>query len=483
MKSNGDLKSKSIVGFIWKFFEKAGFQIVSMIVQIVLARLLLPEDYGIIGYLTLFINLSDVFIKQGFTTALIQKKDADETDFSSVFFANLVVSVVIYIILYIAAPYVAIFYSEPKLTSVMRILSLQVIIGAFSSVHDAIMAKNLEFKKSFIRGLSNIIVYGVSGIVLAVLGFGVWSLVWGRLAGLLIGALTLWITVKWHPKFKFSMKRLGGLFRFSSKVLGTNLLNTLFNNINSLIIGRNYSSADLGQYQRGQNIPQTFMTSVDGSMNEVMYPTFSKLQHDLNLLKSALRRSMRLSMYIVFPCLVGLLVVSEPLTLLLLTEKWLPSVPYMQLTCIICIFWPLSARSHALNAIGKSSVTFKLSLISKIISLIILLITAKYGIIYIMYGTILTSLISFFITSYLVNKHLNYSLKELLKDLFPILTAGVIMGVVVYCVNFLALSPFITLLIQLPIGAILYIAFSVVFKIDSFEYILDIIKGFVKKGK
>ena len=231
-KDNSSIKQKTLSGIMWKFFEKVSLQLTTIVVQIVLARLLLPSDYGIIGYLTLFISVSDVFIQQGFTTALIQKKDADQVDYSSVFFANIVMSIIIYFIFFCIAPIVAWFYDEPYLVITMRVLSLNVIIGALSAVHNAIMAKNLEFKKSFIRGLAYIVSYAASGILLAYLGFGVWALIISRLFGLSIGAITLWITVKWKPSLVMSNIRLKRLFGFGSKVLGTNLLNTLYNNIN-----------------------------------------------------------------------------------------------------------------------------------------------------------------------------------------------------------------------------------------------------------
>ena len=474
-----DIKERSISGFVWKLLEKGGSQIISMVIQVVLARLLSPDDYGLIGYLTLFVNISDVFIQQGLTTALIQKKSADEKDFSSVFFANIGISLIIYIIFWGIAPCISIFYHEPHLTILMRVLSLSVIIGAFSAVHNAILSKNLDFKKSFYRGLANTITYGIFGIVFALLGYGVWSLVYGRLIGLSVGAVILWVTVEWKPRNIFSIKRVKYLFSFSSKVLGTNLLNTLFNNINSLIIGRFYTSADLGYYQRGQNIPQTIMTSIDGSMTEVMYPTFSLLQTDLHQLKSAMRRSMKLSMYIVFPVLIGLFTISDSLTRVLLTEKWLPSVPYMKLTCIICMFWPLSARTHALNAIGKSNITFKLSLFGKCISLIFLLVLARFGVICIMYGTILTSCLTFFLTSYYVKQYLNYSILELSKDIFPSILLSLIMGIVVSVVGRIQYSINIILFLQIIFGIIVYIVGSIIFKIDSFYYLLSYIKKII----
>ena len=480
MESN-IIKQKAIRGILWKFLEKISTQCISIVVQIILARLLLPEDYGMIGYLMVFINISEVFLAQGFTTSLIQKKNADQLDFSTVFFANLVMSVLIYAVFFIIAPYVAIFYDEPKLTELMRVLSFMVIIGSFSAVHNAALSKQLEFKKSFLRGLANTVAYGIFGICFACLGFGVWALVYAKLIGAVVGAIVLWITVKWKPTFTFSFSRLNSLFRFSSRVLGTNLLNTIFNNINPLIIGKFYSSAALGQYQRGQNIPQTIMTAIDGSMSEVMYPTFSEMQDKIESVKSALRRSMKLSMYLVLPMLFGLLVIAKPLTLVLLTEKWLPSVPYMQITCVICMFWPLSARTHALNSMGKSRVTFRLSLISKVLSLFCIVMLARVSVLAIMVGNIFVSLVGMILTSIYVNKYINYSLRELMKDILPMILLSLFMGACVYSVQFFHMNNWMTLLIQVLLGIGIYIGISKLFKIESYTYMIAMVKKFDKR--
>lgn len=480
MKKNS-LTYRSMSGFLWKLTEKAGSQVVSFVIQLVLARLLLPEVYGIVGYLTIFITLSDVFIKQGLTMALIQKKDADDTDFSSVFWTNLVVSLLLYAIMFVAAPYISIFYEEPQLTSVMRVLSLNVVIGALGAVHEAAMTKQLDFKKSFYRGLANSIAYGVSGVLLALNGFGVWSLVYGRLIGVSVGSAVLWLTVKWRPRFLFSKERVISLFRFGSKVLGTNLLNSLFNNINSLIIGKFGDTVDLGHYERGRNIPQTIMLSLDGSLSEVMYPTYSAVQDNLDTVKAYVRRSLKLSMYIVFPVLTGLAAVAEPLTLVLLTEKWLPSVPYMQLTCLICAFWPLSAREHALNALGRSDLTFKLSLISKIISVAFLIAFAQMGVMMIMWGTVFTSVICFFVVSYYVKKHLRYSIGELAQDLLPSLLLSLVMGGCVLAISLLKMQVMVQLVVQVLCGVAVYVLGSMLLRLDSFQYILNMLKQMRKK--
>ena len=481
-KGNLDnIKRQVATGLIWKFLEKVGAQGMQIIIQIVLARLLLPEEYGLVGLLTIFITISDVFISQGLTTALIQKQNAEEIDFSSVFFMNVTISILIYAFLYILAPYIAIFYNEPKLTNIMRVLSVNVIIGAFPAVHNAILSRNLDFKKSFFRNITNVLTQGIVGITLAMHNFGAWAMVYGKIAGTLIGAIVLCITVNWYPHRMFSLYRIKILFSFSSKVLGANLLNTFFNNIHSLIIGHYYTATNLGYYQRGQTIPQAVMTSIDGTLSEVLYPSFSKFQNDLELLKKTLRRSIRTSMYIVLPILFGIMATSKSLTIVLLTDKWLPSVPFMQLSCVVCMFWPLSHRTHALNAIGKSNVTFILSLISKGVTLIVIFACVNYSIYAILYGTIMASAINMVITSSAVKKYIGYTLGELMRDIFPSLVISGGMCAAVSLFGFLLqafrISMLIILIGQIVLGIIWYILLSKFFNIESFNYLFAIIQN------
>ncbi|MGN0419543.1 MAG: lipopolysaccharide biosynthesis protein [Acetatifactor sp.] len=476
MKGKPSFQQRTISGFMWKFCEKICSQSMSLVVQIILARLLLPEEYGIVGYMVLFMTLADVFLLQGFSTALIQKKDADQTDYSSVFFANLFMAFIIYGVFFFAAPIVAVYYDEAILTPVMRVMSLTVIIGAFSSVHNAILARNMDFKKSFFRGLGYAFAYSFVGIYMAYNHFGVWSLVYAKLAGVFFGGVVLWIAVKWKPQCVFSFGRIWRMFEYSSKVLLTNLLNTLFNNISSVIIGRFYTSADMGYYQRGENLPQSMIQSVDGTLSEVMYPAFSILQSDIDKLKSTLRRSMKTSTFIVFPMLIGLMVLSKPIIIFLFTEKWTDSVIYMQLTCLLCLFWPLSARIHAINAIGKSSIPLKISLISKCFTLIVLLTVARFGVVYILYGNILSSFFSFIVTSVYSERYLDYSLGELTSDLLPNLLLAIIMGIIVYFFSCIEESNMFIIFLSVSIGVFVYITGAFVTKNDSVFFLIDILK-------
>ena len=476
MTNETNVMTKTVNGFVWKFMEKIGSQAMQLIIQIILARILLPEEYGLVGLLTIFITISDVFILQGLTTALIQKKEADEMDFSSVFFSNIVISLILYLGLYFLSPWVAAFYNEPTLNDLMRVLSLNVIIGAFPAVHNAIMTRELDFKKSFIRNISNVLTQGFVGIPLAYFGFGAWAMVFSKLSGTCVGAIVLCITVKWSPKKIFSIFRVGELFKFSSKVLVTNLLNTIFNNIHSIVIGKYYSAMDVGYYQRGQQIPQAAMSSLDGAMTEVLYPSFSKIQTDAKLLKEAVRKSIAISMYMTLPVLWGLFAIAEPLTILLLTDKWVPSVSYMKLSCIVCMFWPLSHRTHALNAIGRSDVTLKLSLIGKSVTVFFIVLCIDFGIYALMLGTIVASVVNVFIASYYVKKYLGYTGRELLLDVFPSFVVALGMGLIVEGINVSETNLLLNVIVQIIAGMFIYFFVSYVFKLKGFVLIMNILK-------
>ncbi len=471
-----NLQKRALGGMVWKFLEKICGQGMQLVIQIVLARLLLPEEYGLVGLLTIFITISDVFILQGLTTALIQKKNADEKDYSSVFFANILMSCVLYAILFLIAPIIADFYNEPSLTGIMRILSLNVLFGAFAAVPNAILSRKLDFKKSFLRNISNVSVQGIVGITFAFLGAGAWAMVYSKVFGTLVGALVLMATVNWWPKLTFSLERVKKLFSFSSKILATNLLNTVFNNIHSLIIGKAFNTAELGYYQRGQQTPQTVMTSLDGSMTEVLYPTFSKLQNDLKAMKVAISKSISISMFIVLPAMFGLIAIAEPLTIVLLTEKWLPSVPFMQLSCVICMLWPLSHRTHALNALGKSNVTLKLSLIGKSITLVLIFICLPIGIYAIMIGSIISSLINLLISSYYVKKYIGYTLFDIIKDVMPSFILAAIMSVSVYAVRLIPMAPILVLILQIIVGVGIYLFLCSMFRPKPYTVLLNMLK-------
>lgn len=476
MKDNQNLNRRAFSGVMWKFSEQAGVQLAQLVTNITLARILEPEDFGTIGILTIFMAVSDVFIQQGFTTALIQKKGTSELDYSSVFYANMGLAAVIYGILYVSAPWISDFYGEQQLTKMLRILSISTVIGSFSTVQLAILSKTLDFRKSFFRGLSSTLAHGAVGIVLARSGFGVWSLVYSRIAGVLVGSIVLWVSVKWHPKAMFSVNSIRSLFGYSSRILGTRLLDTIFNNIHSVFIGKFFTISDLGYYQKGQQIPQMIMVASDGSINQVLYPTLSILQDDLVSLKNALRRALKTSMFITLPVMFGLIAVAEPLITILFTDKWLPSVPFMQLACVICAFWPLSSTINALNAIGLSNVTLKLSLLTKVITLLFLAVSISFGIYAIMVSTILTSFVTTWITSYYVNMHIRYSIKELLLDILPPVALSIVMMVIVFLVGRVVVDIYTKVILQIITGATVYVTGAFMLRIDSLNYLVQLMR-------
>ena len=481
MKDN--FKKIALQGMTWKLLEKIGMQAAQLIIQLILARLLLPEEYGIVGLLTIFITISDIFVQQSFSIALIQKKDADDNDFSIVHLINIVFSIIVYLVLFLMAPFIEIFFAKEQLALLMRILALNIIIGALGAVPNAILSRNLDFKKSFFRNSCNILTQGIVGIWLALLGGGIWALILSKLMGTLVGVMVLRLSVRWKEQIRFSFDRIKVLFRFGSRIMMSNLINAIFNNLNSLIIGKYYSSIELGLFQKGQQIPQTIMTAVDGSFSDVLFPTLSEIQNDLDRLKHVLRKFMRTSMFIVFPIMMGLIGAADNLIGVLLKEKWIMCVPYLRLQCVLCIFWPLAARIHAINAVGRSDITLKISTITRSMMLVTVLICVKYGIVAIMSGMIATSFISLLISTYYVNKYINYSLKELCKDIVPSFILSFGMGACVFGLNYFPAPMLIKLVIQICLGVIIYVMGSVLFKFESFVYLKSIAMEYFEREK
>lgn len=473
MESTG---KKTIVGFGWKFFEKISYQLINLAIQIVMARILMPEDYGIIALLAIFMAIGDTFIKNGFTTAIIQKKDADELDLSTVFWGNIFLAVTLYTILYFSAPAIAWFYKQPQLIDITRVLSLNLIIGGLCAIHFALIAKKIDFKKSYIVNLINVLTLGLVGILLAAKGFGAWALVFSVLSGSCVSGVVLFIMIKWHPRFIFSFERLKALFTYSSKVLASNMLNTVFNNIHTLIIGRYFSNSSLAYYQRGQALPQSIMNSVDGSFAEVMYPTYSLIQDDLDRLRLAIRKALQLSMFLCLPLMFCLCSMSENLTIILLSDKWADSIPFMQLSCIICAFWPLSTVSHAVNAIGRSGLTLKINIISKFSILFFIIICIPFGVFAIMVGSLVSSVVMLFISFHFYKKAIGYGIKNVITDIRLSFLNALIAASLVYVITFMQLNIYLETCLQLFTGAISYWLLSILTSNEAYSSIISIFK-------
>ncbi len=477
------IKTQTITGFIWRFMQNAGTHVVSFIISIVLARLLTPEDYGVIAMITVFTSIAMVFINTGFSSAIIQKKELSDTDKNTMFHSGLAVSLVLYTVLFFAAPYIAVFYKEPLLTSLLRVESLIVVIGALSSVQRALVTRELKFKKSFMASLSGAVAHGISGIVFALLGFGPWALVYSTIINNVVSGLVFWCKVDWKPRFEFSFASFGNVFSFSIKMLFSSLLDTVFNNIRSIIIGRQYSSADLAYYNRGYQFPTLVMTQVDGAITTVLFSSLSKYQSDWEKGLQVLRRAMKTSIYVCTPLMAGLCAVADPMVRILLTDKWEDSIPYVRLVAIICAFWPLSSQRHALNSLGKSGVSLRLNIIGKIITIVLLLLTYRHSVMLMIASSIFGSMICLVINAFVYRKHLQYKFRYQLADMVPSVLLSAAMGFATYAVMLFDLNSWLTLIIQVPLGIALYIIGSIIFKFDSFYYILDMLKGFIKRKK
>lgn len=358
-------KRTVLSGLFWRYGERVCAQGVQFIVSIVLARLLTPEVYGYVGLVTVFISIATVFVQSGFGNALIQKKNADQLDFSSVFYFNICFSIALFLLVQLIAPFIAKFYmAEELLTPVIRILAFSLLLAGINNVQHAYVSRKMIFKKNFFATIIGSIMSAGTGIVAAYHGLGVWALVIQQLTNQITNTLVLWMTIKWRPERSFSFKRLGKLFSFGWKLLCSSLIDTVYNNIYSLIIGKFYDSASVGYYNRGKNIPNLVITNINSSIQSVMFPVYAREQGNRDKVKQMVRRSIMVSTYLIFPCMTGLIAVAEPLTILLLTEKWRPCIIFMQYCCFIYAFWPVhTANLQAISAIGRSDIYLKLEII------------------------------------------------------------------------------------------------------------------------
>ena len=478
---NDSLKKKTIGGFLWQFAERMGAQGVSFIVSIVLARLLAPEVYGLVALVTVFTNILQVFVDSGLGVALVQKKDADDLDFSSVFYFNIVMCSALYIGMFFAAPLIAKFYNQP-LTALVRVISLTIVISGVKNIQHAYVQRGMLFKRFFFATLGGTLFSAGLGIFLAYKGAGVWALVAQQLSNATIDTLILWITVKWRPKWMFSFKRLKGLFSYGWKLLVSALLDTGYNQLRSLIIGKVYTSADLAYYNRARTFPSIFIDNINSSINSVLLPSMSKVQDSKEAVKAMTRRSMKISTYVMGPLLVGLAACGRAFISLLLTDKWLPSYPFMVIFCITFMFYPVNtANLNAIKAMGRSDLFLKLEIIKKVVGIISILITFKISVMAMALSLLVTSVLSQIINSWPNKKLMNYSYLEQLKDILPGILLAAVMGGCVYCVNFLHLNSIVTLLIQVPLGAIIFIGLSALLKLESFTYCLDMVKPIIRK--
>lgn len=476
--------SKSVTkNFIWRFLERCGAQFINLVISIVLARLIAPEVYGSIALVTVLITILQVFVDSGLGVALVQKKEADNTDFSTVFYFNIVMCLMLYLIVFFTAPYIAVFYNDESLKNVIRVLSLSLVISGVKNVQQAYVTRNMMFKRFFFSTLGGITFSAILGIWMAYRGFGIWALVAQYVSNVAVDTAILWITVRWRPKLCFSFERLKGLFSYGWKLLFSSLLETVYQDIRQLVIGKMYTSSDLAFYNRGSQFPKVIVGNVNVSIDSVLLPTMSRVQDNKASVKDMTRRSIEVSTYIIAPLMIGLAFVSDSVVELLLTEKWLPCVPYLVIFCITHMFYPIhTANLNALKAMGRSDYYLKLEIMKKILGFAVLIATMRFGPLVMCASGIFSSFLGQAINAWPNKKLLGYSLFEQYKDIVPSLLLSLVMGICVYIIGVILPLPLLPLLvIQVICGAAVYVGLSVIFKIDAFNYVLGMLKSLLKR--
>ena len=444
-----------VKSFLWKLFEKCSVQGVSFIVSIILARVLMPEEYGMIALVLVFINFANVIIDGGLSTALIQKKNADDIDFSTILFSSIVISVLIYTILYVTSPYIAIFFNQSELMPLIRVIGVSLLFGAVNSVQRAYVSKHMLFNKLFKCSLLSVLTSGTIGVLMAYKDFGVWALVCQHLLSSILIFITMWIVIRWRPRFVFSKDRFIQLFDFGWKILTSNILISLFINIRSLLIGKFFTPSALAFFDKGKLFPSLLMENIGSSIQTILLPVLSEEQDDRSRVKAMLRRSIKTSSLFIFPLLIGLIVCAEPLVKILLTEKWINTVPFIQIFSMSYLLMPIQqANMEAIKALGYSSITLRLESYKKVLEVFILIVSIMGGVIGIAWGVVVYNTICMFINLFPCKKILGYGYIEQIRDIFPILTIASFMGICIYGIGllpFLENSPWLLIMLQIII--------------------------------
>lgn len=464
-------------GVLWKFLEKISSQLISFIVSTILARILLPEQYGVIAIVNVFIMLADVFLTSGLGNSLVQKKDSDQRDFSTVFYINLFISFVLYGVFFVSAPYIAKFYNNNVLTNVLRVLGLRVIISSYGSIQQAYISRHMCFKKTSIVTIFATMISGASGIVLALTGAGVWALVAQQLILVICQNIFLFLVIRWKPAFYFSIERAKELWPYGSRILFANFLDTLSTQMRSLLIGKSYSNSDLAYYNRGDAYPQLVLSSINNTLHIVLFASYSKEQDDINAIKNLVRKTIRFGTYLVFPMMAGLVIIAEPFITILLTEKWMGCVPYLKIACFSYATWILQiVNQEAIMALGKSNSYLRLTTARSLFSFITLFISLRFGVMHIALSALLTNVFSTFLVMHYSERFFGYTVLELINDICPNLLYCLIMYIGTVWIRYIITNNYVLVIAQIVLGIVLYFVSSILFHDDSINYIVQALK-------
>lgn len=476
-------KSNVLSNLVWRLAERCGAQFVTLVVSVILARLLSPEDYGTVALVTVFTTILQVFVDSGFSTALIQRKNADELDFSSVFYFNFILCIILYLLMFFSSKYIAMFYGNEELVPLVRFISLTIIISGFKSVQQAYVSKNLLFKRFFYATLGGTCTSAIIGIYLAYKGFGVWAIAFQQVANNAIDTIILWVTVKWRPKLFFSWDRLQGLLGFGWRILLSSLLDSIYNNIRNLLIGKIYNPSNLAYYNQGEKFPKIIVSNINSSIDSVLLPAMSIEQDDRERIKIMTRRAIQVSTFVMAPMMVGLACCARNIVIVLLTEKWLPCVFFLQIFCFTYMLYPIhTANLNAIKAVGRSDLFLRLEIIKKIIGLFLLIISIPVGIYAIAYSLLLSTVLSAIINSWPNRKLLNYPFLDQVKDIVRPLLLSFSMGIVVVGIGKTGFSATMQLAMQIVIGLVTYIVLAKLTGSKTYLYIKTTVKEITKKS-
>ena len=476
------LKIKVFSGLLWRFAEKAGANLVRFVVSIILARLLAPELFGIFVIVTVFTGFIELFVESGFGKSLIQKEDADNIDFSTVFYFTTAISVVLYVLLYFAAPFIADFYEYTQIASILRVKGLSLFLCGINIAQTAYASRNMLFKRFFWATTGAVMVSSIVALVVAYAGYGIWALVAQSLVGAVTGTIILFFTLAWRPTLAFSWQRMKSLYSFGWKILFSSVIYRVYRELRALVIGRLYSPVDLAFFSRGKSFPALISDNFTKVTGSVFFPAISRKQKSTETVKEMMRLSMSATSYLIWPLMVGLAVIAEPLVLLLLTEKWIEAVPFLQIACYYSALTPIQeANIQAINAMGRSDITLKLRIIKTVAGIAILLLVMSYGVLAIALSTILTSTV-FLIINIIPNaKLINYRLSEQMVDILPYVGMSALMAAIIHHFRLLQISDILIIIIQITLGGGIYLLLSIIFKVKAFQFILGTCKQFLTR--
>lgn len=466
-----------VKNLLWKFGERCGAQLIAFIVSLILARIIEPSLYGELAIVLALTTIMQVFIDNGLSSCLIQKKDSDDLDFSSVFYFNLLFSILLYLIVFFIAPYISNIYGTPLLTLYIRVLSLNVVVSSVKSIQQAYVSKHLIFKKFFFSTIIGTIIAAIVSIYMAYHGFGIWALIVNYLLNNFIDTLILWFTVKWRPQLTFSFTRLKSLLPFGITVFLTYFANSIYGEFRQLLIGKKYTSSDLAYYNRARQFPLLFVENINAAIDGVLFPTMSIVSNDKEEIKNITKSTIVTFTYIFAPLLLGLIAVSKPLILFLLTDKWSSCIPFIPIFCIIYLFQPMhTANKIAIKSMGKGDILIKQEIINDIVGILILIISANFGVYAIAIGYLISSTSDLFVNCYPNRRLINYGIFKQFADIIPVIIPAIVMAIIVYFIPSFGLPYFLVLIIKILVGIIIYVVISKLFKIQAYYDSLNIIK-------